>query len=146
MNVSEPDVASWHGMMTSVVAAGNGGLSNGFYRGIAPDANVVLVKLAKTGRITEQNIQDPQPMTTTANMTSHEMVRSLAPSVGPREIWVIGGSSATTLDLGGGEPTKRTASRLIPHGSLGFSNKPRARCDSSQLIGFKLVVGDWLRV
>ena len=54
----EPDAASWHGMMTSVVAAGNGGLSNGFYRGIAPESNVVLVKLARTGRITEQNIQD----------------------------------------------------------------------------------------
>jgi serine protease AprX len=54
----QPDVASWHGMMTSVVAAGNGGLSNGFYRGIAPEADVVLVKLARTGRITEQNIQD----------------------------------------------------------------------------------------
>lgn len=53
----DTDVASWHGMMTSVVAAGNGGLSNGFYRGIAPEANVVLVKLARTGRITEQNIQ-----------------------------------------------------------------------------------------
>ena len=54
----QPDVASWHGMMTSVVAAGNGSLSNGFYRGIAPESNVVLVKLARTGRITEQNIQD----------------------------------------------------------------------------------------
>ncbi len=54
----EPDVASWHGMMTSVVAAGNGWLSNGFYSGLAPDAKVVLVKLARTGRITEQNIQD----------------------------------------------------------------------------------------
>lgn len=54
----QPDVASWHGMMTSVVAAGNGSLSNGFYRGIAPDADVVLVKLARTGRITEQNIED----------------------------------------------------------------------------------------
>jgi serine protease AprX len=53
-----PDVASWHGMMTSVVAAGNGSLSNGFYRGIAPDSQVVLVKLARTGRISEQNIQD----------------------------------------------------------------------------------------
>src|SRR5258708_6066455 len=53
----QPDVASWHGMMTSVVAAGNGSLSNGFYRGIAPDADVVLVKLARTGRITEKNIQ-----------------------------------------------------------------------------------------
>ncbi len=54
----QPDVASWHGMMTSVVAAGNGSLSNGFYRGLAPDADVVLVKLARTGRITDQNILD----------------------------------------------------------------------------------------
>ncbi len=54
----EPDVASWHGMMTSVVAAGNGSLSNGFYRGLAPEAEVVLVKLARTGRITDRNIQD----------------------------------------------------------------------------------------
>ena len=53
-----PDVASWHGMMTSVVAAGNGTLSNGFYRGIASDSDVVLVKLAATGRITEDNIRE----------------------------------------------------------------------------------------
>lgn len=52
------DVASWHGMMTSVVAAGNGYLSKGFYRGIAPESNVVLVKLARSGRITDRNIQD----------------------------------------------------------------------------------------
>ena len=54
----QPDVASWHGMMTSVVAAGNGSLSNGFYRGIAPEAEVVLVKLARTGRITDENIRE----------------------------------------------------------------------------------------
>ncbi|MGH9820234.1 MAG: S8 family serine peptidase, partial [Pyrinomonadaceae bacterium] len=54
----QPDVASWHGMMTSVVATGNGSLSNGFYRGIAPESDVVLVKLAKTGRITEDNIRE----------------------------------------------------------------------------------------
>lgn len=54
----QPDVASWHGMMTSVVAAGNGSLSNGFYRGIACGSDVVLVKLAKTGRITDENILD----------------------------------------------------------------------------------------
>lgn len=54
----QPDVASWHGMMTSVVAAGNGSLSNGFYRGIAPGAEVVLVKLARTGRISEEDIQN----------------------------------------------------------------------------------------
>jgi serine protease AprX len=54
----QPDAASWHGMMTSVVAAGNGSLSNGFYKGLAPKAKVVLVKLSKSGRIVEQNIQD----------------------------------------------------------------------------------------
>jgi len=52
-----PDVASWHGMMTSVVAAGNGHLSDGLYRSIAPEANVVLVKIGKTGRIPETNIE-----------------------------------------------------------------------------------------
>jgi serine protease AprX len=51
-----PDTASWHGMMTSVVAAGNGYLSNGFYRGIAPDARVVLVKVGLR-RISEENIE-----------------------------------------------------------------------------------------
>jgi serine protease AprX len=51
------DVASWHGMMTSVVATGNGGLADGFYRGIASDANVVLVKIGGTGPITEEHIQ-----------------------------------------------------------------------------------------
>jgi serine protease AprX len=52
-----PDASSWHGMMTSVVAAGSGSLSNGFYRGIAPEANVVLVKVGKSGRIPEENIE-----------------------------------------------------------------------------------------
>src|SRR5205085_9089737 len=51
------DVASWHGMMTSVVAAGNGQLAGGFYRGIASDAKLVLVKVGRTGRISEAQIQ-----------------------------------------------------------------------------------------
>ncbi|HSK64281.1 MAG TPA: S8 family serine peptidase [Pyrinomonadaceae bacterium] len=51
------DVLSWHGMMTSVVAAGNGFLSDGLYRSIAPDSKVVLVKIGKTGRIPESNIE-----------------------------------------------------------------------------------------
>ncbi len=51
-----PDVASWHGMMTSVVAAGNGYLSESFYRGIAPEAKVVLVKVGRTGRIPDEHI------------------------------------------------------------------------------------------
>ena len=56
-SLQKPEVASWHGMMTSVVAAGNGHLSDGFYRSIAPAANVVLVKIGKSGRIPESNIE-----------------------------------------------------------------------------------------
>ena len=51
------DVASWHGMMTSVVAAGNGYLCDGLYRGIAPDASVVLVKIGRTGHIPDSDIE-----------------------------------------------------------------------------------------
>src|ERR1041384_6642535 len=42
------DVASWHGMMTSVVAGGSGALSEGVYRGIASEADFVLVKIGLT--------------------------------------------------------------------------------------------------
>lgn len=51
------EVASWHGMMTSVVAAGNGHLSEGFYRGIAPESKLVLVKIGRSGRIPDQDIE-----------------------------------------------------------------------------------------
>jgi len=51
------DVASWHGMMTSVVAAGNGHVSDGFYRSIAPDSKVVLVKVGRTGHIPDEHIE-----------------------------------------------------------------------------------------
>jgi serine protease AprX len=55
-SLEKPDIASWHGMMTSVVAAGNGHLSDGFYRSIAPDAKVVLVKVGRTGHIPDEHI------------------------------------------------------------------------------------------
>jgi len=50
------DVSTWHGMMTSVVAAGNGYLSDGFYRGLAPESNLVLVKIGKRGHIPDEDI------------------------------------------------------------------------------------------
>jgi serine protease AprX len=46
----------WHGTQTAVVAAGNGLLSDGVYRGVATDAQLVLVKVGLRGRITEENI------------------------------------------------------------------------------------------
>ncbi len=37
---------SWHGQMTSVIAAGDGSTSGGHYRGIASDAQLVLIKVS----------------------------------------------------------------------------------------------------
>ncbi len=42
---ADPGEDSWHGMQTSVAAAGNGYLSKGLYRSIAPGAEVVLLKV-----------------------------------------------------------------------------------------------------
>lgn len=39
----------WHGLMTTVAAAGNGWLSHGLYRGLAGDADLVLVKVWDDG-------------------------------------------------------------------------------------------------
>lgn len=46
----------WHGTQTSVVAAGDGQLSQGTYCGLAEKANVVLVKVSEHGRISEEAI------------------------------------------------------------------------------------------
>lgn len=53
VNIAEPDAddfalpheSSWHGMQTSMAAAGNGFLSRGLYKAVAPDADVVLLKV-----------------------------------------------------------------------------------------------------
>lgn len=54
--LSDPDVSSWHGMMTSVVAGGNGGLSGGRYASLAPEMGLVLVKVGQTARIRHDDI------------------------------------------------------------------------------------------
>ena len=50
------DVSSWHGMMSSVVAAGNGGLSAGKYVSLAPEMELVLVKVGSASRIRHDDI------------------------------------------------------------------------------------------
>jgi serine protease AprX len=55
-DLTTPKVSSWHGMMTSVVAAGNGYLSNGLYRGIASEANLVLVRIGISSRVRHRDI------------------------------------------------------------------------------------------
>ena len=67
VNIAEPgekdfkvsEDGSWHGMQTSVSAAGNGYLSNGLYKGIAYNANVILLKVSdnKEGIKTEYIIK-----------------------------------------------------------------------------------------
>jgi subtilisin family serine protease len=52
LNADDPTESwQWHGTQTSVVAAGKG-----IYKGLAHDAQVVLVKVSENGRITEENI------------------------------------------------------------------------------------------
>ncbi len=44
--------AQWHGLMTSVALAGDGALSHGLYRGLAPEADLALVQVRdRRGRI-----------------------------------------------------------------------------------------------
>ncbi|HEY6546420.1 MAG TPA: S8 family serine peptidase [Vicinamibacteria bacterium] len=56
-DLDRPDESSWHGMMTSVVACGTGRLSGGIYEGLAPEANLVLVKCGTARRIRHDDIR-----------------------------------------------------------------------------------------
>lgn len=54
---TQPHPESWHGTMTSVVCAGDGYMSNGLYKGIASDADLVLLKVQDAaGNIPTSNI------------------------------------------------------------------------------------------
>ena len=55
-HLARVDASSWHGMMSSVVAAGNGALSGGRYRSLAPDLGVVLVKVGSLPRVHHDDI------------------------------------------------------------------------------------------
>lgn len=56
-NAESADNATWHGTMTSVVCAGDGWLSNGLYKGIASNAELVLLKVQNAaGKITNEAI------------------------------------------------------------------------------------------
>ena len=56
-DLDDPSESSWHGMMTSVVACGNGRLSAGFYRSIASEARLVLVKCGSVRRVAHDDIR-----------------------------------------------------------------------------------------
>jgi serine protease AprX len=56
-DIDDPRAAGWHGLMTSVVACGNGSLSQGLYRGIASEADVVLVQCGTAKRVHHNDIR-----------------------------------------------------------------------------------------
>ncbi len=49
--LEKADASSWHGMMSTVVAAGNGALSNGRFRSLAPDMGLVCVRVGTLSRV-----------------------------------------------------------------------------------------------
>lgn len=55
-HLEKSDTSSWHGMMSTVVAAGNGALSGGRFRSIAPDLELVLVKVGTLSRVLHDDI------------------------------------------------------------------------------------------
>jgi serine protease AprX len=56
-DLEKPDESSWHGMMTSVVACGNGWLSGRVYRAVASQARLVLVKVGSARRVVHDDIR-----------------------------------------------------------------------------------------
>jgi serine protease AprX len=54
--LDKPEPSSWHGMMSSTIAAGNGALSGGRYKSLAPDLGLVLVKVGTMSRVHHDDI------------------------------------------------------------------------------------------
>ena len=55
-HIQKAEVSSWHGMMSTVVAAGNGALSNGRFKSLAPEMGLVLVKAGTLQRVHHDDI------------------------------------------------------------------------------------------
>ncbi len=59
LNAGDPAEGwQWHGTQTSVACAGNGHVGDGVYRGLAHEAELILVKASVNGRITEDSIAE----------------------------------------------------------------------------------------
>lgn len=54
--IDEAEASSWHGMMSSTIAAGNGALSHGRYKSLAPDLGLVLLKVGTMSRVHHDDI------------------------------------------------------------------------------------------
>ena len=56
-SIVEPRGFHWHGTQTVAACAGSGALSDGVYRGLAPAAELVLVKVSERGAISDESIE-----------------------------------------------------------------------------------------
>lgn len=56
--ISVPEPHHWHGTQTVTVCAGDGSLSDGVYRALATDAELVLVKASRRGRVGDPEIEE----------------------------------------------------------------------------------------
>jgi len=56
-SIREPRTFHWHGTQTVTSCAGNGSLSDGIYKGLASEADLVLVKVSEQGRISDKSIE-----------------------------------------------------------------------------------------
>jgi serine protease AprX len=96
--------AQWHGLMTSVVAAGNGSRSHGLYRGLAPEADLVLVQVMdERGRIGNEAIA-----------RALEWLEAHAAALGVRVVSLsLGGEPVAPL---AGNPVDAAVARLVDRG------------------------------
>jgi serine protease AprX len=56
LSTTQDDPSAWHGMMSSVIAAGNGALSKGRFRSLTPELGVVLIKVGTLARVHHDDI------------------------------------------------------------------------------------------
>jgi serine protease AprX len=90
----------WHGLMTSTVAAGNGRLSHGLYRGLASEADLVLIQI----RTETTPIDDERIVRALSWLKAHgpELgVRVVNLSFGGDPVWPLAGNpvDAAVADL-----------------------------------------------
>lgn len=101
---ADADPGQWHGLMTSAVAAGNGTLSHGLYRGLAPDADLVLVQVRDdSGRITNAGIA-----------RALDWLRREGPGLGVKVVNLsLGGDAVSPLR---GNPVDEAVAALVARG------------------------------
>lgn len=94
----------WHGTMTSTVAAGSGRMSHGLYRGIASEADLVLIQVENnTQNITDQAIM--RALTWIADNSQKLNIRVVNLSIGSDE-----------SDLAQDHPVNQAVHRLVAQG------------------------------